>query len=97
MPVLPLWPHYLFDADFCNVACGWEKGIVEKNVQDSRRRMWQEAGQATLRLLCRVECLAAGTLSTVVAGAAPPGAQRPERRGDAGTGTTHPDAGADAV
>jgi transposase len=35
--------HYLFDADFCNVASGWEKGIVEKNVQDSRRRVWQEA------------------------------------------------------
>ena len=30
--------HYLVDADFCNVAAGWEKGIVEKNVQDSRRR-----------------------------------------------------------
>ena len=37
--------HYLFDADFCNVASGWEKGIVEKNVQDSRRRIWQDAGQ----------------------------------------------------
>ena len=24
--------HYLFEADFCNVASGWEKGIVEKNV-----------------------------------------------------------------
>ena len=35
--------HYLFDADFCNVASGWEKGIVEKNVQDSRRRVWIEA------------------------------------------------------
>ena len=35
--------HYLFDADFCNVASGWEKGIVEKNVQDSRRRIWIEA------------------------------------------------------
>lgn len=22
--------HYLFDADFCNAAAGWEKGIVEK-------------------------------------------------------------------
>jgi transposase len=32
--------HYLFDADFCNVASGWEKGGVEKNVQDSRRRVW---------------------------------------------------------
>jgi transposase len=37
--------HYLFDADFCNVASGWEKGIVEKNVQDSRRRVWLEASQ----------------------------------------------------
>ena len=35
--------HYLFDPDFCNVASGWEKGIVEKNVQDSRRRVWIEA------------------------------------------------------
>lgn len=37
--------HYLFDPEFCNVASGWEKGVVEKNVQDSRRRIWQEAGQ----------------------------------------------------
>ena len=37
--------HYLFDADFCNVASGWEKGVVEKNVQDSRRRIWIDAGQ----------------------------------------------------
>lgn len=37
--------HYLFDADFCNVASGWEKGIVEKNVQDSRRRIWIEVTQ----------------------------------------------------
>jgi len=35
--------HYLVEADFCNVASGWEKGIVEKNVQDSRRRVWLEA------------------------------------------------------
>jgi transposase len=34
--------HYLFDPDFCNVALGWE-GIVEKNVQDSRRRIWLDA------------------------------------------------------
>ena len=37
--------HYLFDTDFCNVASGWEKGVVEKNVQDSRRRIWQDAGR----------------------------------------------------
>jgi len=35
--------HYLFDSDFCNVASGWEKGVVEKNVQDSRRRIWLDA------------------------------------------------------
>lgn len=35
--------HYLFDPDFCNVASGWEKGRVEKNVQDTRRRIWQFA------------------------------------------------------
>ena len=37
--------HYLFETDFCNVASGWEKGVVEKNVQDSRRRIWQEIGE----------------------------------------------------
>jgi transposase len=37
--------HYLFDPDFCNVASGWEKGVVEKNVQDSRLRIWQDAGK----------------------------------------------------
>jgi transposase len=35
--------HYLFDTDFCNVASGWEKGVVEKDVQDSRRRIWLDA------------------------------------------------------
>jgi transposase len=33
--------HYLFDAEFCNPASGWEKGQVEKNVQDVRHRLWQ--------------------------------------------------------
>lgn len=37
--------HYLFDPDFCNVASGWEKGVVEKNAQDMRRRIWNEAKQ----------------------------------------------------
>jgi len=37
--------HYLFDPDFCNVASGWEKGVVEKNIQDMRRRLWNEAKQ----------------------------------------------------
>ena len=33
--------HYLFDAEFCNPASGWEKGQVEKNVRDTRHRLWQ--------------------------------------------------------
>ena len=35
--------HFLFEAEFCNPASGWEKGQIEKNVQDSRRRLWQQA------------------------------------------------------
>ena len=35
--------HYLFEAEFCNPAAGWEKGQVEKNVLDARRRIWQAA------------------------------------------------------
>jgi hypothetical protein len=25
--------HFLFEADFCNPASGWEKGQIEKNVR----------------------------------------------------------------
>jgi transposase len=35
--------HYLFDAEFCNPAAGWEKGQVEKQVRDMRHRLWQDA------------------------------------------------------
>ena len=35
--------HYLFKAEFCNPASGWEKGQIEKNVQDARHRLWQPA------------------------------------------------------
>ncbi len=31
--------RYQFDADFCNRASGQQKGVVEKNIQDSRRRI----------------------------------------------------------
>ena len=42
MPDLLPWPAInLFDPEFCNPASGWEKGQIEKNVQDSRRRFWQ--------------------------------------------------------
>lgn len=38
---LALASHYVFEPEFCNPAAGWEKGQVEKNVQDSRHRLWQ--------------------------------------------------------
>ena len=33
--------HYVFEPEFCNPAAGWEKGQVEKSVQDARNRLWQ--------------------------------------------------------
>lgn len=35
--------HYLFDAEFCNPAAGWEKGQIEKNVRDAHHRLWHQA------------------------------------------------------
>jgi hypothetical protein len=35
----------LFDPEFCNPASGWEKGRVEKDVQDRRRQIWQVASE----------------------------------------------------
>lgn len=35
--------HFLFEAEFCNPAAGWEKGQVEKNVRDARHRLLQDA------------------------------------------------------
>ena len=43
---LTMVSHYLFEAEFCNPAAGWEKGQVEKNVQDARHRLWQPTPQA---------------------------------------------------
>jgi transposase len=57
--------HYLFDPDFCNVASGWEKGRVEKNVQDARRRIWQDIQDqrfgsfAELNVWLAAQCVAA--------------------------------------
>lgn len=34
--------HYLFEAEFCNPAAGWEKGQVEKLVQDGRHQIWNQ-------------------------------------------------------
>ena len=37
--------HYLIDPDFCSVANGWKTAVVEKNLQDSRLRIWQYAAK----------------------------------------------------
>ena len=41
MRFLAMTNHYVFEPEFCNPAAGWEKGQVEKNVQDARHRFWQ--------------------------------------------------------
>ena len=72
--------HYLVDPDFCNVASGWEKGVVEKNVQDSRRhgpvgassRPVDRRGQGQIRQLHRTQRLACGSVPSLVAGGPPP-------------------------
>ncbi|MEZ5539233.1 MAG: IS21 family transposase [Pseudomonadales bacterium] len=57
--------HYLFEPDFCNRAAGWEKGVVEKNVQDRRRQIWHAVLQrhwnslAELNAWVAQECRAA--------------------------------------
>ncbi len=35
--------HFLFEAEFCTPGAGWEKGQVEKNIQDSRPRLFHDA------------------------------------------------------
>ena len=56
---LALCGHYLFEPEFCNVAAGWEKGIVEKNVQDRRRQIWAEIADTRWSSLTQLnECLA---------------------------------------
>lgn len=39
--------HFLFEPTFCNPAAGWEKGQVEKNVQDARSRLWHQVPPLT--------------------------------------------------
>jgi transposase len=39
---MALASHYLFEPTFCNPAAGWEKGQIEKTVQDARRQIWQD-------------------------------------------------------
>ena len=76
--------HYLFEPDFCNVAAGWEKGRVEKGVQDARRRIWQNAQQESLCQLRGAQCLASDAV------------RRGLGRAPSGTRGRHPPRGLDA-
>jgi transposase len=40
--------HYLFEAQFCNPAAGWEKGQVEKKVRDARHEIWHTLPKFTV-------------------------------------------------
>jgi transposase len=58
---LAMTNHYVFEPEFCNPASGWEKGQVEKNVQDARPRLWQPMPNfpdlATLNAWLEQRCL----------------------------------------
>ena len=78
--------HYLFDPDFCNVASGWEKGVVEKNVQDSRRRIWIEAGTRRFGSFIELNAWLGERCRAIWADTAAPGPQAVHRGRDAGVG-----------
>ena len=86
--------HYLFEAEFCNPASGWEKGQIEKNVQDARHRLWQPMPPfATPR---RPERLAGAALPGAF-GADPHGSQPGIDRRCMGPRSREPDAAWPAV
>jgi transposase len=89
--------HYLFDPDFCNVASGWEKGVVEKNVQDSRRRIWIEAGTRRFGSFTELNAWLGEPLSLHLGRHAAPGSQAVHGRRDAGAGERAPDVDACSV
>ncbi len=84
--------HYLFDADFCNVAAGWEKGVVEKNVQDSRRRIWQDAANLRFGSFAELNVWLESRCQGAVVETAVPRGRAFERRRCPDYGARHPDA-----
>lgn len=37
--------QYLFEPEFCKRGAGWEKGVIEKNVQHRRKDIWRKASE----------------------------------------------------
>lgn len=88
--------HYLFNPDFCNVASGWEKGIVEKNVQDSRRRICLDAQNCMFHTFEELNAWRP-TLSFALERAAASVVQRADGGVSFGAGTGRNDADADRL
>jgi transposase len=65
--------HYLFEAEFCNPAAGWEKGQVEK--AGARCPSGPLVGPATFKSLVRNSTTGSRSAARSVAGAAPPTGQ----------------------
>ncbi len=89
--------HYLFDPDFCNVASGWEKGVVEKNVQDSRRRIWLEAQNRKFGSFAELNAWLGERCKALWEAFAPPGIQGIQPGRNAGARTCRHDAHACAL
>ena len=69
--------HYLFEAEFCNPASGWEKGQTEKNVQDAAIGFGRGASDTYAGWAQR---LAARTLCGVMARVHPSDVAEPDDR-----------------
>jgi len=89
--------HYLFDADFCNVASGWEKGNAREERAGQPQACVGRSGQAPLGQLRGTQRVAGRALPRTVAGAAPPRARRLQHRRDARARTHAADADDGAV
>ena len=88
--------HYLFEPDFCNVASGWEKGRVEKGVQDTPSTHLARRAARALRHLRRAQCLAGDAVPGGL-GRPPPGTHRRHHPRGVDAGTPAADADAHAV
>ena len=89
--------HYLFDADFCNVASGWEKGGGREERAGQPPADLARGGPAALWLVRRGQCLARGAVPGAVGGDRASRARAIQRGRDARPRAHAPDADAGAV
>ena len=89
--------HYLFDADFCNVASGWEKGVVEKKRAGQPPAHLARCAEVPVWLVRGAQRLAGRALPGPVERDPPSRVQAVQRAGDAGARTPRDDAHASRV